>query len=340
MDKKYIITLIISLLIVSAFFIFKLKEGRNEIQYYHNEGLIFGTVYSIKYQYSTDLKIDIENELMKVDSTFSTFNPASIISKINQNDTTVILNGWFIKLFNQAEEISKQTDGAFDMTVAPLVNLWGFGFQKKDSVNQSTVDSLLKITGYQTVALDNKKIKKINKQTMLDAAAIAKGYSCDIVADLLESKGIHNYLVEIGGEVRSKGINQHGECWVVGIRKPTEKLEETEPLQEKIHLCEGGLATSGNYRNFYYKDGKKYAHTIDPKTGYPALHSLLSATVIATDCMIADAYATAFMVMGLEKSKELLQQHPELQVYFIYTDEKGNYQTFYTKGFDKYLVEK
>jgi thiamine biosynthesis lipoprotein len=340
MDKKYIFTLMIVAGIFSVFFVLQCRKNKGaEPHYIQDEGLIFGTLYSIKYCYSEDIAGDIDAELRKVDSTFSTFNPASIISKINKNDSTVVLNDWFIKLFHKSEEISAQTDGAFDMTVAPLVNLWGFGFEKKDSAGQTVIDSLLQFTGYKTVRLENNRIKKEKPQTMLDASAIAKGYSCDIIASLLESKGITDYLIEIGGEMRGKGVNSSGKCWVVGIRKPTETGYINEPLQQKIRFCEGkGLATSGNYRNFYYKDGKKYAHTIDPKTGYPVQHRLLSASVIASDCMTADAYATAFMVMGLEKSEKLLKQLPELDVFFIYTDEKENWQVYYTEGFKKYMI--
>ena len=339
MNKKYIRTLIIFAVILSAFFIIYNKRTP-EVWYFHNEGKIFGTIYSIKYQYSEDIVDTIEVELKRIDDVFSTFNPNSVISKINRNDTTVVLNDWFIKLFEKSKEVSHESDGAFDITVAPLVNAWGFGFSKKEEdVNQNVIDSLLKIVGYKTVRLENNRIVKENKQTMLDASAIAKGYACDIIATLLESKGIKNYLVEIGGEMRAKGLNSEGKYWVVGIKKPTDNPLENISLQQKIRLCEGGLATSGNYRNFYYKDGIKYAHTINPKTGYPELNNLLSVSVIAEDCMTADAYATAFMVSGVEKSKEILQRHPELQVYLIYSDEGSDLQVYYTEGFKKYLYK-
>ena len=338
MDKKYIYTLLIVAVILSVFFVMQYKRTSG-VRYFHEEGLIFGTIYSIKYQYSESIKDTIEVELKKVDSVFSAFNPNSVISRINRNDTTVVLNDWFIKLFKKSEEVSQESDGAFDITVAPLVNAWGFGFRKsEDEVNQSVIDSLLKIVGYKTVHLENNRIVKENKQTMLDASAVAKGYACDIITTLLEAKGIKNYLVEIGGELRAGGVNQKGECWAIGIKEPTENSGNREFIRQKIRLCEGGLATSGNYSNFYYKNGKKYAHTIHPKTGYPELNNLLSVSVIAPDCMTADAYATAFMVSGVEKSKEILQRHPELHVYLIYLSEKNNLQVFYTEGFKKYLI--
>ena len=337
MDKKYIYTLIIAALIIFAFFVMQSKRTP-QVRYFHNEGLIFGTGYSIKYQYSENIIDTIDVELKKIDAVFSTFNPNSVISKINRNDTTVVLNDWFITLFEKSQEVSRESDGAFDITVAPLVNAWGFGFRKEEPVNQSVIDSLLKMVGYTTVHLENNRIVKENKQTMLDVAAIAKGYACDIIASLLESKGIKNYLVEIGGEMCAKGLNQKGECWVVGIQKPTENPKKNDFLQQKIRLCEGALATSGNYRNFYYKNGKKYAHTIHPKTGYPELNNLLSVSVIAPDCMTADAYATAFMVSGVEKSKEILRKHPELHAYLIYSDESGDLQVYYTESLKKYLL--
>ncbi|MCD7973563.1 MAG: FAD:protein FMN transferase [Candidatus Azobacteroides sp.] len=338
MDKKYIFTILISSVIILIFSLNSCGLGNNvKDKYFHNEGFIFGTVYNIKYEHTEDLSDTILLELNRVDTTFSMFNPDSDISRINKNEPDVFLNNWFVRLFKKAEEISVQTDGAFDITVAPLVNLWGFGFEKKDSIRQDAIDSLMNYIGYQKVRMENNRIVKEHPETLLDVSAIAKGFSCDIIADLLEAKGIENYLIEIGGEMRTKGQNPKGHHWIVGITEPDEEMEKQTILQ-KIYLYDKALATSGNYRNFYYKDGQKYAHTIDPKTGYPVLHTLLSASVIADDCMTADAYATAFMVLGLEKTKEVLGKHPELNAYLIYTDEKGENQVFYTENFDIHFV--
>lgn len=339
MDKKYAWTVIIAFLLITLFFMRKCMENNsNQATYFHNEGLIFGTVYNIKYKHTNNLADEITAELLKVDSTFSIFNPKSTISRINQNDTSVVLDEWFISLFHRAQQISEQTDGAFDITVAPLVNLWGFGFEKKDSVNQHVIDSLLQLVGYQKVHLSGNKIRKDNPHILLDVSAIAKGFSSDAIANLFESKNITDYLIEIGGEMRAKGVNQNGQTWTVGIVKPNESASKSE-IYQKIHLFDKALATSGNYRNFYYKDGKKIAHTIDPKTGLPLESNLLSVSVITDDCTTADAFATAFMVMGLEKTKIFLKAHPELSAYLIYANEKSDLNVYYTDNFEQYLIE-
>lgn len=217
------------------------------------------------------------------------------------------------------------------MTVAPLVNAWGFGFKNKLDPDSIPVDSLLELVGYKKVHLIDGKLLKDDPRIMFDASAIAKGYGVDVVADFLESKGVENYMVEIGGEIRAKGKNNKGKIWRVGIDKPIDDPSSlSREIQDVIELGKGAMATSGNYRQFYIKDGKKYAHTIDPRLGYPVQHSLLSASVIAPDCMTADAYATAFMVLGLEKSIEIVEKDTLMEAYFIYSDNDGNLKTFTT----------
>ena len=237
--------------------------------------------------------------------------------------------------------ISETTDGSFDITVAPLVNAWGFGFTESINPSQEKIDSLLQIVGWQKIQLSNEnKIIKQDPRIMLDCSAIAKGYAVDVIAQLLKRKGIKNYMVDIGGEVDVAGVNPSGALWHIGISKPDDDPESRkQDLQTILAVTDIGIATSGNYRNFYYKDGVRYAHTIDPKTGHPVQHSILSSTVLAKDCMTADAYATSFMVMGLERAKVLVEQHSELEAYFIYSDEQGNYQTYMTKGMKKYVTE-
>jgi len=309
-------------------------------KYYHNEGMIFGTMYHIIYEYDKDIHDDIRAKLLEFNSSLSTYEKGSVISKVNRNEA-VKLDDYFTKCFNKAKEISKKTDGAFDMTVAPLVNAWGFGFSKKDSISPELVDSLLQYVGMDKVNIVDGKVVKEYPEIMLDASAIAKGYGVDVAAEFLEKKGVKNYLVEIGGEIRVKGVNANGNKWRVGIDKPIDdpKVLHRE-LEQVIQMSEGALATSGNYRNFYVKDGKKYAHTIDPKTGYPVQHELLSASVYAPDCMTADAYATAFMVLGLDKAKKIVDDTPELEAYFIYRGENTDtLQIFYTEGFGKMIVK-
>lgn len=291
--------------------------------YRQNSGNIFGTVYHVTYQSDRDMNDSILAELKKVDNSLSMFNPNSVISKINRN-VPVVPDSMFLQVFRLAEEVSKNTDGAFDITVSPLVNLWGFGFMKKDSVTKEKVDSLLPLVNYKNVTYKNGQIVKADPRMMLDCSAIAKGFGSDCVARLFDRHGIHNYMVEIGGEIVIKGKNKEGNNWRIGVVKPKDDLSaEGEDIAAVLDLTNIGMATSGNYRNFYYKDGKKYAHTIDPHTGYPVQHTILSSTVVAGDCATADAYATSFMVLGLDKARMVLARHPELEAYFIYSDHNG-----------------
>lgn len=302
--------------------------------YQHDEGQIFGTFYHITYQNDSSIQTDILAELQKVDNALSMFNKESIISHINRGEN-VETNEMFESVFNLAEKISDNTDGAFDITVAPLVNAWGFGFKTGNPPTKQTVDSLRAIVGYKKVKLANHRITKSDARVMLDCSAIAKGYGCDVVARLLEKRGIKNYMVEIGGEVVTHGISEKRLPWKIGVTKPSDdSLNVNNELQTVLNVKDRAMATSGNYRNFYYRGGKKYAHTIDPATGYPVQHSILSATVLAKCCAEADAYATAFMVMGMEKAKKVLEKHPELMAYLIYSDDKGNLQVWYSPSME------
>lgn len=302
--------------------------------YQHDEGQIFGTFYHITYQNDSSIQTDILAELQKVDNALSMFNKESIISHINRGEN-VETNEMFESVFNLAEKISDNTDGAFDITVAPLVNAWGFGFKTGNPPTKQTVDSLRAIVGYKKVKLVNHRITKSDARIMLDCSAIAKGYGCDVVASLLEKRGIKNYMVEIGGEVVTHGISEKRLPWKIGVTKPSDdSLNVNNELQTVLNVKDRAMATSGNYRNFYYRGGKKYAHTIDPATGYPVQHSILSATVLAKRCAEADGYATAFMVMGIEKAKKVLEKHPELMAYLIYSDDKGNLQVWYSPSME------
>lgn len=309
--------------------------------YVYNEGPVYGTYYHIVYESpgGKDLHEEIKAKFSEYDLSFSTFNPNSTISKINMNEP-VEADRWFLNCFRRSMEISEITDGAFDITVAPLVNAWGFGFRHKENITDQLIDSLLQFTGYRKVKLEGNRIIKEYPGTMLDMSAIAKGYTSDLIADFLRSKGCRNLMVEIGGEVAAQGVNAKGRPWSIGISKPNEDgLLAGQEIQAVVRLPDRALATSGNYRNFYEENGKKYAHTIDPKTGYPVQHSLLSATVLADDCMTADAFATAFMVLGLEKSVELAASLPELAVYFIYSDETGLNKIYTSDNFRDHLAE-
>lgn len=310
----------LTLLIVGSILIIRQNKV---IPYQKNSDFIFGTSYNICYQCDSDLNQHIMAELLKVDMSLSPFNEKSVITAVNQNQD-VVLDSMFLDVFQKAQHISRETDGAFDITVAPLVNAWGFGFKHGQQPSDDQIDSLNQIVGYQKVSLVDGKICKQDPRMMLDCSAIAKGYGCDVVARFLRDKGIKNYMVEIGGEIVTSGINEKQKPWMIGVTKPTDdSLNIGHELQTILNVTDKAMATSGNYRNFYYKGGKKYAHTIDPKTGYPVQHSILSATVLADECAVADAYATSFMVMGLERTQEILKRHPELMAYLIYSDERG-----------------
>lgn len=310
--------------------------GRSNKQMHENTGSIFGTVYHIKYEHTADLHDEILKALNEVDTTFSLFKPQGELSRFNRGEQ-VDFSLEFLGLTQMALKIAKETDGAFDPTVAPLVNAWGFGFKKGELPTAKQVDSLLALVGYEKVSITDKKVKVARPNVQLDFGAIAKGYGVDRVAKVLADAGVLNYMVEIGGEIAVRGRKPDGEEWRIGVAKPIEGNGQGEDVQAVITLTDGAMATSGNYRNFYIKNGKKYAHTVDPRTGYPVEHDLLSATVIAPTCSEADAYATAFMVMGKDKAKALLARHKELKAYFVYTNEKGELATWHSERFPQIL---
>jgi thiamine biosynthesis lipoprotein len=297
-------------------------------------GAAQGTSYNITYLAGehSNYREAFDSIFKSIDLSLSTYVPASIISRINRNDTAVIIDDYFSDVFNKSMEVSEKTSGLFDVTVAPIINAYGFGFTKKEKVNKIMIDSLLKYIGYKKVKLEGKKLVKEMPQLMLDFNAIAQGYTVDVLASFLESRHIDNYLVEVGGELRAKGKRIDNSDWTVGIEQPNETA--TVSLKATIKIKDKALATSGNYKKFYIEDGKKYTHIINPFTGYPAKNNLLSTTVIAGDCMTADAYATAFMVMGLDQSKEFLLKHKELnlEVFFIY-DDNGVSKTYTSEKF-------
>lgn len=304
-----------------------------------DHGVIFGTFYQITYQSHDEWKNEIEEELRKVDFSLSPFNRESIIAKVNRNEP-VVLDTMFTYVFTLSKKIARETNGAFDITVAPLVNAWGFGFKHDIVPDSAVIDSLKSFIGYRKIRLENRQIVKDDPRIMLDCSAIAKGHGVDLVARFLEHKGIRNYLINIGGEIAMKGKNPKMNKWHIGINKPEDdSLSTNRDIEAVLALTNIGMATSGNYRNFYYKGDKRYAHTIDPRTGYPVQHSLLSATVLAKDCATADAYATSFMVMGFDAAMAFCQEHPEIEAYFICSGRDDRFDLHFTDGMRKYLVE-
>ena len=324
------------LLIVGTVLIIRQQHN---MPYQNNKGFIFGTTYNITYQHDKDLNKEILVALNQVDASLSPFNEKSIITKINNNES-VSPDKMFVEVFELAKQISTETHGAFDITVAPMVNVWGFGFKSGTSPTKEVIDSIKEIVGFDKISLKNNKVVKQDPRTTLDCSAIAKGYGCDIVARLFRNKDIKNFMIEIGGEVVTSGISEKRIPWKIGVTKPTDDtLNTNHELQTILNITDMAMATSGNYRNFYYKNGKKYAHTIDPKTGYPVQHNILSATVLASDCATADAYATSFMVLGLDGAKKILEQHPELMAYFIYSDKKGHNAVWYSPSMKGKVIE-
>ena len=304
-------------------------------------GIAQGTTYHITYydQKNRNFKTEIDKLLSDFDKSVSLYDSTSIISRVNNNDKKVVLDKFFKQCFNKSMEVSKATEGAFDATVGPLVNGWGFSFKKKARMDSAMVDSLLKFIGYQLVELKAGKVIKKDPRIKLDFNALAQGYSVDLVSELLNAKKIANYIVEIGGEVYAKGHKPNGDHWKVGIEKPIDNTEGDNPLKAIVKIENKALNTSGNYRKFYIENGIRYSHEINPKTGYPAHNNVLSATVLAADCMTADAYATAFMVMGLEKSIAFLALHQELSAYLIYAKESGVYKIFESEGLKNIVTE-
>ena len=337
MDKR--IKLALPLVVIAIIIAIAVMMGHKDEPYQRNSGFIFGTSYNITYQCAEDHKADIEMALAEVDASLSPFNDSSVITHVNRNED-VVLDRLFLDVFRLAQKINEDTDGAFDITVAPLVNAWGFGFKNGVNPDEKAIDSLRQVVGFRKVRLEDGKIIKADPRVMLDCSAIAKGYGVDVVANFLRKIGIKNFMVEIGGEVVTSGVNPDRHPWRIGVTKPTDdSLSVNNELQTVINVTDKAMATSGNYRNFYYKGGRKYAHTIDPKTGYPVQHSILSATVITDDCATADAYATSFMVLGMEKAKKILERHPEMMAYFIYNDERGQNQVWFSPSLEDKIAQ-
>ncbi|MCD8303851.1 MAG: FAD:protein FMN transferase [Prevotellaceae bacterium] len=297
-----------------------------------DEGMIFGTVYHTTYESDSSLEAHYLAELQRVDGALSMFNPRSTISLINKNES-MQTDTLFREVFNLSKQISLDTEGDFDITVAPLVNAWGFGFKSGALPDSLQVDSILQFVGWRKVCLTSDgKLKKLDKRTVMDMSAVAKGYGVDKAAETLERLGVENYMVEIGGEIALKGKNPDGKLWTIGINRADDDSTSTNrDIEAVIELTDCRIATSGNYRNYYVtEDGRRLAHTINPHTGYPVQRDIVSSTVIAPSCAMADAYATAFMVMGLEEARKTLERHTELRAYFIYLDTEGNEKTWKT----------
>lgn len=297
------------------------------------------TPYSVKYEAQHNLENEIRQVMRDYYHAINPFDSTSIIAHVNRNED-IAVDSIFTMVFNTAMQVAEATDGALDVTCAPYINAWGFGF-KTDStaVTQQLLDSLSQFVGYDKVSLIDNKVIKQDPRIMLNFSALGDGCACDLIATLLDNHGIENYMIEVGGEVRTAGHNSRGAAWHIGIVTPEDDPDGNNSNLQAIAMLDGryGLATSGNYRNFYERDGRKYGHTINPATGYPAEQDVLSATVIAPTSIEADAYATALMVMGREKARLLASEHKELAYYLIYIDENDSIRTEQSPSFDKFL---
>ena len=316
--------------------------SRKEIKPVHLQGEAQGTYYNMVYYDSLqrNLHPQVDSILKAFDRSVSLWVPNSVLSRVNRNDTSVVLDKNFIGNFKYSQQVSKATNGAFDMTVGPLVEVWGFGFESREKVGKRIVDSLLPLVGYQKIRLVNGKVVKADPRMQIDFNGIAQGYSDDVVGAFFDSLGIHNYLIDIGGEVKAKGKKPDGSFWRVGIEKPASDSASPRVLKAVIVLHNLSVATSGSYRKYYEENGIRYSHTIDPKTGYPVQHSLLSVSVLSKNTALADAYATAFMVMGYKKSRAFVEQHPGLEAFFIWSDKHKKFRSYATPGFKKRIVER
>ncbi|MFT5215909.1 MAG: thiamine biosynthesis lipoprotein [Glaciecola sp.] len=322
--KKSVFLLIITVTIVSC----KPEPKNTKLS-----GQVFGTSYSVIYDNNINYEKQFDSLFYVINKSMSTYIQDSDISKLNRNEV-VEVNTHFINVFNTSKIIYDVTSGAFDPTIGGIVNAWDFGPEGKIvALDSLKIDSLMQSVGLDKVKLRGNVILRENRNTYLDFNAIAKGYAVDVIAEFFESQRVEDYLVEIGGEMRSKGINKEKQKpWTVGIDRPN--FDGSQSVIKAIAFKNEAMATSGTYRKFKLDDkGNRYAHIIDTKTGYPSKTNVLSVSVIANDCMTADAYATAFQAMGIEKVTELLKTHPELKVFFVFENESNELETIALNGF-------
>lgn len=304
-----------------------------------NRGATQGTTYQVSYKVisGTDYQRGIDSVLFAVDQSLSAWNPHSTLSKVNRNELDSVVDPLFTNVIRAGQRISRETFGAFDMTIGSVIDLWGFGSESNGRPDSLKIDSLIQESGYNKFRLDpSGKIMK-PKSMKLNVNAIAQGYSVDLIAEYLESKGVTDYLVEVGGETRTRGTYIDDEIWRIGIDKPGEEIDADNRYQVIVKLDSASLATSGNYRKFKVDSitGIKYGHTIDPLTGYPAQDRLLSVSIITLDCMSADAYATACMSMGLDKAKKFVEERAGVEAFFVFSSLTGEWETWSTPGFDE-----
>ncbi len=325
-NRLYPIFVILAMLIV-----WQIRKSSNPVMT-ELSGFTMGTTYSIKYfdENGTNYQVEVDSILVGFNHSLSTYETESEVSLFNNTSSFGFKSPYFPVVLQASKEIYLSTAGSFDPTVYPLVSAWGFGPEDRVIPDSTQVDSLLQFVGFSKINFDKATVSKQKDEIKLDFSAIAKGYGVDVIAEYILAQGISDYFIEIGGEVRARGLNID-KTWRVGVENPTVSSAE-RGLSAVVELVDKSMATSGNYRNYYMLDGVKYAHTIDPKSGYPVEHSLLSATVFAPSCMVADAYATSFMVMGLEKAKIIIDANSDLETILIYSNPNGQLETYISDG--------
>ncbi len=331
---KYTFSILIILLVSCS-------SNQNANRMVSNFGYAQGTSYSIKYMVNDE--IDYHNQIdslfLVIDASLSTYLSSSLISRLNKGDNGLLLDTHFVNVFNTSQQVSSRTKGLFDCTIAPLVNAWGFGVEAAtDEIDSINIQKIVNQIGYENLSLQGDSLLSNPKGMTIDFNALAQGYTVDVIASFLEQRNITDFMIEVGGEIRVSGLNSRGKNWIIGIDKPTKDIDQSDRFQLKLNLTNKSLATSGNYRKFYEKNNKIYSHTINPKTGFPVQHSLLSASVVADDCISADAYATAFMVMGVKETKAFLKSDTTLQAFLIYTNQDKQWETWSTEGFERMIL--
>lgn len=309
-------------------------------QYYSCEGKTQGTMYHITYEYNTDIHTEIDSILVAFSASLSNYNPQSVVSKFNNNDSGFVADTMLIRMINLSREVWNKTGGMFDITIAPVANLWGFGWEKVSAPDTTKLPEAMSNMGMDKIVINGNKVTKTDPNVTIITNGIAQGLSVDCMAEFFEKKGIRNYLIEIGGEIVAGGAKKNGEMWRIGIDEPIQGSDYSNRVtQTVINLNGKAVSTSGNYRKFVEMNGSQLGHSLNPKTGYPATTDMLSATVIADNCALADAYATAFMVMGFEKSMALADKLTGIEVYFIYLGSDNSHKVAYSKGFTNYFAE-
>ncbi len=304
------------------------------------QGEAQGSYYAITYydEQGRNFQQEIDSIFHAVDVSVNLWVDTSVISKVNRNEE-VKLDSIFVDNFRIAQEAANLSDGYFDPTISPIVAAWGFSYKRGDTITPQLIDSLKQLVDYRNIRIEEGKVVKANPAMTLDFNAIAQGYTSDLIASFLDSRGIKNYLVDTGGEIMARGEKPNDQPWIVGIEKPADNWDSEQVVHTRIALRDKGLVTSGSTRKYVERNGKRYSHCIDPKTGYPVEHNVLSVTVLAENSVWADALASICMVMGMEKSLPLIESMNGVEAYYIYVNEQNALETFATDGFAKLVVD-